>query len=670
MTKYLAALFALALASAPYQALALTATGADKLTIGKPGSTADKIIQLGTGVQGKIKYDATDGKLKTANDGVTFKSIGTGSGGGSGGIELLKDNADFESGVFQNWTASAPSTVSEDTGSSALFDLKSAHFVPTTSGQTYTSQAYSIDRGLWTGPCLASVFYTSAESTNFVTMQVLDGSNVALSPAVPMTRNVGAAAPLYVPFTCPSSGTAKIQFASTGVATALVLDNAHLGSENRTREIDQSSVVGTVTYPFQTCPTSTHTSSGTSAWADFTGADCPSVVVSGGVSVASGALTYTVNLPPGEYDASWSGLIGCSAASVTVRLSDGTGTGGTTQIDPGAGGHINYLASHFSYPNGGTKTFKVQQLSATGVCSTTINSDSSGQFVLKRSPLGSQTITQNSGQAAYFFANQDAPTSVVATGSYIDFNPSLGTNTLTVKRSNGITAVAEASGLPAVTVTFPKIQTYRACVTGIIGGGSSDQVSLRLIDAASSYVVGYDTSYHSTPSKGNPFRLCGDYTPPSLAPVTLKIQEKSANNMGFGNDSGVYLQWEIFQLDAGQAAVAYPGIVSTPASGQKKVISARVSQCTTDPCTIVAGGEGVSAINRSGAGQYTATLSSGFSGAPDHCSYSTYDGTGSAVAVGNGLPAAGSIGINTFTASTNTAVDTSLGFSFSCIGPK
>jgi hypothetical protein len=76
-------LLALALAlTTSSNALALTKTGEDTLTIAKPGSSSTKKLKLGTG---EIRFDTSDSKLKFAHDGLNFKNVGSGSGSGSGG---------------------------------------------------------------------------------------------------------------------------------------------------------------------------------------------------------------------------------------------------------------------------------------------------------------------------------------------------------------------------------------------------------------------------------------------------------------------------------------------------------------------------------------------------------------------------------------------------------
>ncbi len=68
----------------------------------------DTELIFGTGVN-KIRVPSGGGDMEFSNDsGGSFKKIG--AGGGSGGINILKDNSDCESGSPPtNWTASAGS---------------------------------------------------------------------------------------------------------------------------------------------------------------------------------------------------------------------------------------------------------------------------------------------------------------------------------------------------------------------------------------------------------------------------------------------------------------------------------------------------------------------------------------------------------------------------------
>src|SRR4051812_40657100 len=82
----LLALFAIATQTA--QAAKITQ---DTLVIGKPGSSSNKDIPLGTGVP---RSNPSQSKLQFAHDGASFSNVG--SGAGSAGRNYLESNPDAE----------------------------------------------------------------------------------------------------------------------------------------------------------------------------------------------------------------------------------------------------------------------------------------------------------------------------------------------------------------------------------------------------------------------------------------------------------------------------------------------------------------------------------------------------------------------------------------------
>ena len=139
-----------------FVALAASAAkvGDDLFKIGKPGSSANKVLKLGD--TREIRSNEADGTLEFTVDGTNYKKIGSGSGGGSG-INLLSDfNFDFEAGVG-SWTASGGTLVAE-TGS-PLFGEGSGSWDSNASSQTLESTLVTIEEGMKGLTCNAHLFY-------------------------------------------------------------------------------------------------------------------------------------------------------------------------------------------------------------------------------------------------------------------------------------------------------------------------------------------------------------------------------------------------------------------------------------------------------------------------------------------------------------------------------
>lgn len=303
----------------------------DQLKLGKPGSSAAKTFKLGVG---QFKYD-TDGKLKFAHDGVSFKTVGSGSGG-AGGINLFTDNngnGDIEDGVATGWTQSQAGTVTNaTTGTNLLYGLRSAVIQFTGAGQTWTSSTFTIPNELENRPCLAMFYYKTAEATNLPTAQVLDNSSAAVSlPLAVTTTSTTQPQPFYVPFFCGASGSQyKLQIKGTGnMAASMTTDDYHLGSDVRVASVSQAQLVGTVSVAG--CAGAWQTASTTLA--DMTQTTC--VYTPTGAASAPATMMPAIkfaSLPAGEYtlvaESAFTGITTGSslAAYGAFQFWDGTNT--------------------------------------------------------------------------------------------------------------------------------------------------------------------------------------------------------------------------------------------------------------------------------------------------------------------------------------------------------
>lgn len=223
-------------------------------------SSADKdfIFDLNAGSSNPvIRAEGSSGRLKFSNDGVNFKSFGSGAGGGAG-VNLLVDNADFESGsgfwtnsggtwaVYQNSSASQPNY----DPTKVLFDTASGVFDASTTGQYVETTAYTIPEGLKNTSCLARIAYRGGDAN--LKLQVYDGTGTIVSTngtnAEVVLTSATNKSTAEVGFRCPSSGSIKLRVASTADAAEIQIDNAKLGDEDRFFRASQAQLLGTLTY--------------------------------------------------------------------------------------------------------------------------------------------------------------------------------------------------------------------------------------------------------------------------------------------------------------------------------------------------------------------------------------------------------------------------------------
>ena len=292
----------------------------DNLVIGKRSGSTNPSVQF-RGTTQSIRANTSTNKLQFSNDGSTFKNLGSGAGG-DGGINLLStDNADFELGISSNWTNSGGSYTALSGAGTALFDLTSARFNASATDQTVTSDGYDVPAGLYSGKCLGSIKYKTSESTNKYKLIALDGddSTVLAEQSLDSTNSLTITG--YVPFTCPSAGTVKLQIKSTGDAADIDIDNAHLGSDIRVADISQATLYGAITYAGTSNCEWTTGDTGGSFTAFGADTDCPAPTTVGSASAPATkvpAITFAT-LPPGEYQVV---VLGTFVRNTTTTVAD------------------------------------------------------------------------------------------------------------------------------------------------------------------------------------------------------------------------------------------------------------------------------------------------------------------------------------------------------------
>lgn len=174
----------------------------DELKIGKAGSVADKLFKLGD--TREIRSNETTGVLEFTNDGSIFKKLGSGEGGGAGGINLLS-NTGFEDGIGENWTCSGGACAEDSTV--PLVGLKSLAFTSSATGENFRSDLFRIENKMLDGACQATVTYIGGDDN--LVMNVFDGDDNLLTTQAMQAHQITG--PESIGFNCPSSSTATTE---------------------------------------------------------------------------------------------------------------------------------------------------------------------------------------------------------------------------------------------------------------------------------------------------------------------------------------------------------------------------------------------------------------------------------------------------------------------------
>lgn len=239
----------------------------DKVKIGRPGSGADKVIELDTGSGSnaqissdsaqrlklrsntvrkgrgtntnivdafdtgagnlpQFRWNSATGKIEFSNDGLTFKDVGSGGGAGGGGV-LLNGNPGFEEGST-NWTASGGTFAIETTLSNVGFGLQSGSWDPSAASQTLSGELVAIPAGLYGKLCSLSWYYKGGDAN--YKAQVFDGTSV-IAESSAFTAETNFSSKRVIFFTCPSSGSIRPRFITSADAALIYLDDVKIGQE-------------------------------------------------------------------------------------------------------------------------------------------------------------------------------------------------------------------------------------------------------------------------------------------------------------------------------------------------------------------------------------------------------------------------------------------------------
>jgi len=493
----------------------------DKVKIGKPGSVADKVIELDTGSVNnaqvssdssqrlklrsntvrkgrgtntnivdafdtgagnlpQFRWNSATGKIEFSNDGLTFKDVGSGGGAGGGGV-VLNANPGFEEGST-NWTASGGTFTINTTLANVGFGLQSGSWDPSAASQTLSGELVAVPAGLYGKLCSLSWYYKGGDAN--YKAQVFDGTNViAESSAFVTSTNFSAKQAIY--FTCPSSGSIRPRFISSADAALIYLDDVKLGQEVLfSGNSNGLAVAGYIAQAANCQWDRTNT-----AFGPFTAdADCPGPTVSqelGGMTLSTTDTDlprFTVNnIQPGTYEVMiWGYSSPVSSSDTAFTINDGSTNIGRGYTQGQAGNATQFTAiGTVSYGTfQASKTFELYASNtlSTARVFTSIANTQLNFSLIKVDGLGSEAITidksgwridANLGGGLPALSTASVSSYTEITNGSLDLQLQAGSASAEVpcsstNPSTGLTCSAGSESL-GIVFTPPTAGTYEVC---------------------------------------------------------------------------------------------------------------------------------------------------------------------------------------------------------------
>lgn len=355
-----------------------------QMTLGS-GAAADQefIFDIGLGAANpRFIWDQSELALSFANDGVNFKKIGSGAGGGGGVNVLAENNFDFESGTPpSDWTASGGTFVAET--AAPLFGKQSGSWDASALSQTLDSVLGPITTGFLGNSCQAEVDYIYAAGAKgdykLVVRQYDDSGASELSVAEVDLEVTATKKKAQVFFDCPDDVADDLRIRiEAGVADpgVVVIDDAFIGTGRNSFQLSQTELAFSGYFASTGSCSQSITNT---VFADFpTVAACPAITVESSTQSVdltdndrADRITFT-SLPKGNYKIKMSGNVTSSdpSAILYIRLTDGTTTGAECHVRQNSvsGFETKRMVCEMAvqYTTSGSRTIKLQGAANTG----------------------------------------------------------------------------------------------------------------------------------------------------------------------------------------------------------------------------------------------------------------------------------------------------------------
>lgn len=288
-----------------------------------------------------------------------------------GGDRNLLPNPGFEARK-SGWSITGGGTFTIETAAPGAGNL-SGKWNPSATGEFFRSELIPIPEGLKNRPCSLVLDYKWAGVDDEIKINVDDGTSglgsVDLKASATDWRTSDP-----ITFTCPGSGSIRVELESTADAAEISLDSNRLGKLKEV-QVSQTLLVAHASYPLTGSCNWVLTSA---SFADFpTVAACPSIVVDFSTFAVD---TADNNLPDIDFDDLPSGTylvemrltanVTVTSAAFGFRLSDGTTNGPecSRNQDTASNNETSHLTCSLAvtYPESGPRNFKIQGRATSG----------------------------------------------------------------------------------------------------------------------------------------------------------------------------------------------------------------------------------------------------------------------------------------------------------------
>ena len=453
------------------------------LTVGDLDNSVNKQINMGAGA---LKWDGASGKMQVSNDQAVFIDIGSGAGGGTGGINILS-NTTAETGNTDGWNFSGSGSFSVTSITAEVgFGGFSYELDGANSGDSVESTLTTIPNGLRGTNCLARMFY-SVDNSDY-DLEVSDGTAVLASISLPTTNSQYRG--VEVSFVCPSSGSLQFNLVQNtgGDPNPIFYDNVFLGENFTVGQVSQAERIGTLTY---NAASSCIWAGVSGSFADFPAdTDCNDTTLTGDAknptTVVPG-IRFT-NLQPGKYEVIVQGQFrtGDTATACVFRITSGAQSRGRLFINTQDDSESNLIGSFEFDVAQADITFQVQQIRIGGAANCEIDNDTTTveelHFTVKRFPLSSQTAIR-ADQSGWFISTQmgsanvalnTSPFSgeVIIENGNLDLQPFTGSAQVEIPCNppNAPTGLTCSTGSEQVGIAFtpPAAGKYEVCIRFVI----------------------------------------------------------------------------------------------------------------------------------------------------------------------------------------------------------
>lgn len=615
MNKFLAFIF-----FATTVALAQNPGPSKTLTIG-PKTNDNKTLKFNrnSSTPPSVRWNESASKLQFTNDGTNFSDLGSGSGSGGGGYNLITNNPDFESGIGTGWTASGGAFAAATSTPDLLYGSGSATWNPTTTGQTLRSDAYTVLDGLKSRNCLVRISYKGGDAN--YTLRAVDGSNTAIAGSSVVLSASTDTSTSYASFTCPSSGSMKLELASTADAASIAIDRMYLGEMDLLQQLTQAKYIGSLKYAKTTnCLWSV---TQTTFAADYSAdTDCPTPTVTGSVTAPGTKVPgFEVTLDPGKYFIIASGPYQSSSSNTATFALFANGVQFGSQVSNSLNAAL-YMSGVLDVTS--TAAYSIRLRGATAASTATIDLttlyESNLEFQVFKYPSLNETSFRPDDIAQSWSGYHDADC-LWTTSSTSVITPSADASCTFTERSNQNfgTVASTGSKTPGITFTPSKTGKYFVCARASMANDGANEAKTVLTDGTNT-IAGFAPRtaggyYTAVP-------LCGVVTASSTSAISLTIQigASAGNTTLAGTDStSKSVEWSIFKLDTKFPAPVLVGAVSTDSStGVEKLCRMKVNAPSAGTCTVVSQSGCISGTPTSpGTGQCSVVfVASTFSGTP------------------------------------------------------